>query len=140
MHLRTELNETKKNFTCKTTVLERRRIETKRYRQPIILSLSNITSDGGGMVNFSIDIGVEILCIKLIVSAPKTQSNVPIIFTLLNVHFKFTFSNLHCINIDVKLSYKVTNYSCENRVLPKNPCDDEDKPRGKVWHGCSHCC
>jgi len=42
---------------------------------------------------------VEMLCSMLIARAPKTQSNVPMIFTLLYVQLKLTFSNLPNIQI-----------------------------------------
>lgn len=84
-----------KKGTCKTTLLDKTMTAAMRYKQPTIFSLSKTTS-GGGDVNWASFMDfVPVLCIMLIVIAPITHSNVPMIFTLLYKHLKFSLSNLH---------------------------------------------
>lgn len=78
--------------TCKTTLLDRMKIAAMRYKQPMIFSLSKMRSAGEEDVISAASVAV--LCIRLIVRAPTTQSSVPTIFTLLYKQPMFTFSIL----------------------------------------------
>ena len=84
------------NNICKTTLLDIIRTASMRYKQPMILCVSNMLSGMGGEADWSVSLGMVLsLCIMLGVIAPITHITVPTIFTLLYTHLSFTFSNLH---------------------------------------------